>query len=275
MPQFSDLASHPCPSKKAHHSSIFLVCFHSLKDPSAFLELLLDLQSPASWTQPYPHPSFKCRGSAVQAPVPAAWRRRCLKLHAMETYLRAPPSPTHLYEIKARQERHAVLRRFILLLHSNHGDGCRPRLQGTKARWKPGGAQMAFPGGDTRDRQSRPGKLRLKRKGGYLGMEDAGAQTARSPGRAESAAERGHKARAPAWEGREAGSGAPGAGSLSVDSAAARAPPRPRPQLGRLRLRLCGSQGLRPRGGSQSGSLLCPWNAPSVRLARARSVSGT
>lgn len=119
MPQFSDLASHPCPSKKAHHPSIFLVCSHSLKDPSEFLELLLDLQSPASWTQPYAHPSSRCRGSAVQAPVPAAWRRRCLKLHAMETYLRG--APTHLYEIKARQERHAVLRRFILLLHSNHG----------------------------------------------------------------------------------------------------------------------------------------------------------
>lgn len=28
---------------------------------------------------------------------------------------------------------------------------------------------MEFPGGDTRDRQSRPGKLRLKRKGGPWG----------------------------------------------------------------------------------------------------------
>lgn len=44
-------------------------------------------------------------------------------------------------------------------------------MQGTKARWKPGGAQIEFPGGDPRDRQSRPGKLRLKRKGGTWGRK--------------------------------------------------------------------------------------------------------
>lgn len=64
--------------------------------------------------------------------------------------------------------------------------------------------------------------------------------------------------------GRDArpGRGARRAGSLSACSAARSAPPQPRPRLGRLRLPLCGSQGLRPCAGIAI-------RVPSLPLARA------
>lgn len=64
--------------------------------------------------------------------------------------------------------------------------------------------------------------------------------------------------------GRDArpGRGARRAGSLSARSAARSAPPQPRPRLGRLRLPLCGSQGLRPCAGIAI-------RVPSLPLGRA------
>lgn len=69
---------------------------------------------------------------------------------------------------------------------------------------------METPGGEIRASQEGSGKLRLDQRG-ELGEGRGGSPRARTrlahlagARRAESVAERGHKARVPAWEGREA-----------------------------------------------------------------------
>lgn len=129
----------------------------------------------------------------------------------------------------------------------------------------PGGEIRASPGSWSEG----SGKLRLKQKGGNLGKGGAGAparargsltwreQGGRSPLQREDTkpgSPRGRDAR-PRRRARRAD-------SLSTRSADSSAPPQPRPRLGRLRLPLCGSQGLRPCAGIAI-------RVPSRPLARA------
>lgn len=152
---------------------------------------------------------------------------------------------------------------------------------GQKERWSPEGAQMDAPGGEARAGQGDPGKLRLERKGGYVGKGSAGA-----PARARgSLTWCGHGGRSPLQSadtkpgpprGRDA---RPGRGARALCLRAlqpARAPPRPRPRLGTP---ASGSAGLGVAG-SLGIAVRAPARAPPLRAlsalpARTRSVSGT
>lgn len=115
---------------------------------------------------------------------------------------------------------------------------------------------MESPGGEIRVSQEGSGKLRLEQRGN-LGKGEAGAParargsfTWREQGGRSPLQSADTKPGSPRGRDARPGRGVRRVSSLSARSAARSAPPQPRPRLGRLRLPLCGSQGLWPCAGT-------------------------